>query len=157
MCSLRPTSPKRATNALSDVHVNIFELGAKGKLALLNFLANLAKPLLNLLAFGGCDESDVGQHLGVGDRAGDVVRIKAAIEAHAFRECFHPLVGRFVENTTPSLLSHESSQRPKRWATSQEHLRQHIYCKWLRKRCQRTPSRPTAGRNLRGCATGLRL
>jgi NAD(P)-dependent dehydrogenase (short-subunit alcohol dehydrogenase family) len=38
--------------------------------------------LLNLLAFVGGEQANFGQHLGMSQRSGDVLRIKAAIEAH---------------------------------------------------------------------------
>ena len=50
----------------------------EGEAALLNFLANFLQRLHNLLALVGRQQADLGQHLGVGDRAGDVVRDTAA-------------------------------------------------------------------------------
>ncbi len=107
-----------------DVHVDVFQLDAELEAALLNFLANVAQGLLNLLAFGGRDQPDFGQHLGVGDRAGDVVRIKAAVEAHAFGELLHARVGRRLEYAAPRLLSHVSSQTPQ--AAGRQQLKTYV-------------------------------
>ena len=102
-----------------DVHVDVFQLDAEREAALLNFLADFAERLLNLLAFVDSEQADFGQHLGMGDRAGDVLRIKPAIEAHAFGELLDAAVGRLLENASPSLLSHlvsstRASRRPPR-------------------------------------------
>ena len=58
---------------LLDVHVDVFQLGAQRKLALLQLPADLPQCLLDLPALLGRQQADLGQHLGVGDRAGDVV------------------------------------------------------------------------------------
>ena len=68
--------------------------------------------LLNLAAFVGREESDVGEHLGMGDRGGDIVRVEPAIEAHAFGELLDASVGRFVEHAPPGFFGHEC---PFRW------------------------------------------
>jgi len=99
-----------------DVHVDVFQLDLEREVVLLNFLADTAQGLLNLLAFRGGDKPDLRQHLGVSDRGGDVVRIKAAIEAHTFSELFDPFVGRLAKYAAPSLRSHSTSQVPREWA-----------------------------------------
>ncbi len=130
-----------------DVHVNVFELDVELEAALLNFAADVAQGLLNSPAFVVGEQADVGQHLGMRDRGGDIVRIKAAIEAHTFSELLHAAVGRLLKNAAPSLFGHamlpvKSALGASGKATCQ--LRQHIYCKQLRKRCQTSPSRPAA-------------
>ena len=79
---------------------------AEREAALLNFLADLAQGLLNLAAFVGGEQADLGQHLGVGDRTLDVLRIQTAIEAHAFGELLDAAIGRLSKHATPRFFSH---------------------------------------------------
>ena len=90
-----------------DVHVDVFQFDAEREAALLDFLADLAQGLLNLQALVGRNQPDLGQHLGVGDRALDVLRIEPAVEAHAFGELLHATVGRLVEYPAPRFLAHQ--------------------------------------------------
>ncbi len=101
----------------------------KRKLALLNFLADVAQALFNLPAFVSRQQTGFGQHLGVGDRSGDVVRVKPAIEAHAFGELLDQRVGRLV-NTPDHALSATAASEPGETIASQN-LQQHIYSKRL--------------------------
>ena len=94
-----------------DVHVDVFQFRAEQELALLDFLADFAQGLLNLSALVGGDQSDFGQHLGVGDRAFDIMRIEPAIEAHAFGELLHAAVGRLVKHAPPRFVGHYSCSR----------------------------------------------
>jgi hypothetical protein len=61
-----------------------------------------------LMAFVGSEQSDAGKHLRMGDRSGDIVRVEAAVEAHAFGELFDASIGRFVKNAPPSLFRHDA-------------------------------------------------
>ena len=58
----------------------------------------------DLLALVLGKQADLGQHLGVGDRARDVVRVEAAVEADAFGELLDAAIRRLVENSTPRLV-----------------------------------------------------
>ena len=103
----------RSIEGLLDVHVDVFQFGAEREAALLNFLADLAQGLLNLQAFVGGEQPDLGQHLGMGDRALDVLRIEAAVEAHAFGELLDAAIGRLVKYPAPGLLRQIGPRRSK--------------------------------------------
>ena len=66
--------------------------------------------LHNLLALVGRDQADLGQHLGMGDRGRDVVRIQPAVEAHAFGELLDAAVRRLAENTSTVYGPRQNSQ-----------------------------------------------
>ena len=89
-----------------DVHVDVFQFGAEGESALLNFLADFLECLLNLAAFIERQQPDLGQHLGVCGRAVDVMRIQPPVEAHAFGELLDATVGRLLENSPPRFVGH---------------------------------------------------
>ena len=78
-----------------DVHVDVFQLGLELEAALLNLLADRLQALLNLPAFVGGEQADLGQHLGMGDRGADVVRVEPPVEADAFGELLDAAVRRF--------------------------------------------------------------
>ena len=80
-----------------------------GNLPLLNFLADFLQSLLNLSALVGGQQADLGEHLGVGDRAVDILRIEAAVEAHALGELLDAAVRRLLENAAPRFVGHQTS------------------------------------------------
>ena len=94
-----------------DVHVDIFEFGTELEPILLNFLADFLQRLLNLLAFVGRNQADLGEHLGVGDRALNILRIEPAVEAHALGELLDAAVRRLLEHAPPRFFSHASASR----------------------------------------------
>ena len=126
-----------------DVHVDVFELDRELEAALLDFLADLGQGLLNLAALVGGQQADLGEHLGVGDRAGDVLRIEPPVEAHALGELLDAAVGRLVEHPTPRLLCHPS---PREKGTPVLKRPEGIYCKHLRAKCQRADATPLSMR-----------
>ncbi len=67
-----------------DVHVDVFELRRVGKLACFDIGFDRQQALLNRAAFFRRKQSDLGQHRGMGDRAGDVMRVEPLIKADAF-------------------------------------------------------------------------
>ena len=49
-------------------------------------------------------DTNLGEHIGVGDRAADIVGVEPAVEAHAFGELLNAMVHRLVEYTAPRLI-----------------------------------------------------
>ena len=68
-----------------DVHVDVFQLDVELEASLLNFLADLAQRLLNLLAFVGGEQADFGEHLGMGDRSRRCLARKGGDRSSRFR------------------------------------------------------------------------
>ena len=127
--------PQPVDQGSLDVHVHVFELDAELEFALLNLAANLFQPLHNLLALGGRDQTDLCQHLGMGDRAADVLRVETPVEAHAFGELFDTPVGRLGKDATPGLARHDSHFCSNRGTGVK--MQQDIHCKRLTTKCQR--------------------
>ena len=95
-----------------DVHVDVFQFGAELEGALLNFLADFLQALLNLAALVGGDQADGGQHLGMGDRADDILRLKRRSKLTLSVNFSTRAVSRLAEYTLPRFGSHaESSAR----------------------------------------------
>jgi hypothetical protein len=85
-----------------DVQVDVFQLGLELKLPLLNLLANGLEALLNLSAFICAQQTDLGEHLSVRNRGGNIMRVQAAVKADAFAELLDAAVRRLVEDSSPS-------------------------------------------------------
>jgi hypothetical protein len=118
-----------------DVEVNVFEFDFEFELALLNFLANRDQDLLNLLAFVAVQQPDAGQHLGMGDRGLDIMRVEPAVEANAFAKLLDAAIRGRIEYARPSFRGHTRVPRGSARITTNSH--QHIYSKWLTAKCQR--------------------
>ena len=86
-----------------DVHVDVFELLAEGEVAGGDFLADLLQAGDDLVPFVVGEDADLGEHVGVGDRAADVLGVEPAVEAHAFGELLDAAVRRLVKHTAPRL------------------------------------------------------
>jgi hypothetical protein len=83
------------------VHVDVFQFGAQRNLTLFDLLTYFSQSLLNLVAFRGGQDADLGQHLSVRDRPGDVVSAKPSVKADAFGELFDSAIrGRLKDSTT---------------------------------------------------------
>ena len=65
----------------------------------------------DLVPFVVGEQADLGQHVGVGDRAADVVGVEPAVEADAFGELLDAAVRRLVKHTTPGLICHVDIRR----------------------------------------------
>ena len=78
---------------LLDVHVDVFELGLERKFARFDLAADGFERCADLAALVDRDQADLGQHLGMGNRAGDVVRVEAVVEADALGEPLDAAVG----------------------------------------------------------------
>jgi hypothetical protein len=76
-----------------DVHVDVFQLGAEGEGAALEFGEDVVEGRRDLVAFAGGEQTDVGQHAGMGLRAADVDLGEAGVEADRFGERLDQLVG----------------------------------------------------------------
>ena len=101
--SLRPTSPIRSIERPLDVHVDVFQLLAELELAGGDLVADLLQAGDDLVPLVVGEHADLGEHVGVGDRAADVVGVEPAVEAHAFGELLDAAVRRLIKNTTPRL------------------------------------------------------
>ena len=87
-----------------DVHVDVFQVLAEVELAGGDFVADLLQAGDDLVPLVVGEDADLGEHVGVGDGAADVVGVEPAVEAHAFGELLDAAVGRLVKNTTPRLV-----------------------------------------------------
>ena len=74
------------------------------KLAGGDFVADLLEAGDDLVPLVVGQDADLGEHVGVGDRAADVVGVEPAVEAHAFGELLDAMVHRLVEYTAPRLI-----------------------------------------------------
>jgi hypothetical protein len=88
-----------------DVHVDVFQFHVVLKRPLLNLLADGRQSLLNLQALLGLQQPDMRQHLRMGDRRLDVLRIQPPVEAHALGELLHAAIRCLGKNATPGFLS----------------------------------------------------
>ena len=105
VCSLRPTSPEPLDQGRLDVHVDVFALEDEREPSRLDLRPDFRQAPHNLLAFVGSDQTDMGEHLGVRDRAPDVVLEEPTIKGDRFRELFDAAVGPGVEPAAPGFLA----------------------------------------------------
>ena len=84
-----------------DVHVDVFQVLAELHLAALNLAADLLEFLDDLVAFGFRNQPDLREHPRVSLRAGDVAIRQPRIKTDRLGEFLNPLIGRFLESTTP--------------------------------------------------------
>lgn len=89
-----------------DVHVDVFQGNTEGELALLNFLADISQALLKPLALVAARGADFRQHFCVHRRPADVMRIKLAVEAHAFGKLLDAAIGRLLKYTARRFFGH---------------------------------------------------
>ena len=75
-----------------DVHVDVFALEDERKRPRLDLRPNFRQSPHNLLAFVGGEQTDMGEHLGVRDRAPDVVLEEPTVKGDRFRELFDAAV-----------------------------------------------------------------
>ena len=108
--SLRPTSPMRSISARSMFMWTSSSSWRNCELAGGDLVADLLQAGDDLVALVVREDADLGQHVGVGDRAADIVGVEAAVEAHAFGELLDAAVGRLVEDTAPRLVGHLRSR-----------------------------------------------
>ena len=94
-----------------DVHVDVFQLVAEREVAGGDLLADLLQAGDDLVPLVVGEDADLGQHVGVGDRAADVVGVEPAVEAHAFGELLDAAVRRLVEHTAPRLAGQSCFRR----------------------------------------------
>ena len=94
-----------------DVHVDVFELVAELESAAGDLVVDLLEAGHDLVSLVVGQDADLGEHVGVGDRAADVLRIEPAIEAHAFGELLDTAVRRLVKHTAPGLVCQSRIQR----------------------------------------------
>ena len=52
----------------------------------------------DVLGFLGAEHTNASQHLSVGDRAGDVLRVEPLVKGNRRRECLDKLIGSFRES-----------------------------------------------------------
>ncbi len=109
-----------------DVHVDVFEFLAELEPASGNVAADLFETGDNLVPLLVGEDAHFGEHVGVDDRAADIVGIEAAIEAHAFGELLDAAVGRPIENSAPRLIGQDVFQ-PKSGRRSAEVARRKKY------------------------------
>ena len=108
VCSFRPTSPDPVDQGRLDVHVDVFALEDERELPRLDLRPDFRQTPHNLLAFVGSEQTDMGEHLGVRDRAPDVVLEEPTIKGDRFRELFDATVGFLAEPAAPGLVRHRN-------------------------------------------------
>jgi hypothetical protein len=86
---------------LFDVHVDVFQLDAHLKATVVELSPYLLQCSLDLLLLVRRDEANRRQHPRMGDRALDVLTVKAVIEADALGELLNPAVGSDTEDAGP--------------------------------------------------------
>ena len=106
VCSFRPTSPRRSISACSTCMWMSSSSCRNGSSPRSSNNADLDQGLFDLLTLVPGQQADLGQHLRVRDRAGDVVRVQPVIEADALGERFDPSVGGIVEHATAGRTRH---------------------------------------------------
>ncbi len=92
-----------------DVHVDIFPLQSERERPRDDLGPDFGQSPHNLLAFIGGEESDVGEHLGMRDRAPDVVLEEPTIKGDGFGELLDPAVGSLAKPAAPGLVRHRDS------------------------------------------------
>ena len=88
------------------MHVDIFQALLKGQIAALQLPFDLDQSGFYLTTFVRRQQSDVDEHLGVRDRAGDVMGEESMIEADTFGEGFNFAIGRLLEDTATGRTGH---------------------------------------------------
>ena len=76
--------PESIDQGLLDMHMDVFELGTKFKIAGLDFRPDLGQSVGNLLAFVVGQYPDFAQHLGMSCRGGDILCVQPPVKANAF-------------------------------------------------------------------------
>ena len=84
-----------------DVHMDVFEFQLERELAPLQFHLNLAQCRHDLVMLLSCYQPNVLQHLGMGDRALDIMSVESVIEPDTFGKPDDTFVGGCVKDTTP--------------------------------------------------------
>src|SRR5205085_1486389 len=91
--------------------VNVFQFDRKLKRPGVDLRADLVEGGANLFGFGRGDQSDFGEHPGVGLAGADVLAVQPLVEGNGFRELFNPLVRAAVESPAPGLAHGRPSSR----------------------------------------------
>ena len=89
-----------------DVRVDVLALEHEREAPLLDLGPDIRQAPHNLLAFLGGEQSDLGEHPGVRDRAPDVVLEEPTVKGDRLRELFHAAVGFAAETSAPRLARH---------------------------------------------------
>jgi hypothetical protein len=90
---------KPVNQCLLDVHVDVFQLNLEGQLPTLDYSSYLLERLHNLVTFLAGEDTDFREHLGVGDRALDIMLGEPIIEADALGKSVNAAICRLAENT----------------------------------------------------------
>ena len=106
---LPPDVPEPLDQGGLDVHVDVFALEHERKPPRLDLRPNFRQTPHNLLAFLGSEQTHMGEHLGVRDRAPDVVLEEPTIKGDRFGELFDAAVRFGAEPTAPRLAGHRLS------------------------------------------------
>jgi hypothetical protein len=76
---LAPNVTQAVDERLFDVHVDVFQFGAKREAILLDFVANLDQGGFYLLALVRGEQTHARQHPGVGDRPFNIVHVQPPV------------------------------------------------------------------------------
>src|SRR5262249_35845591 len=77
-----------------------------GKLAALDFAANVVESGHDTFGLGGGEQADLSEHAGVGLAGDDVLAVEALVEADRLGKGFDTVVRGAAETTAPGLLTH---------------------------------------------------
>src|SRR5690606_10007050 len=72
-----------------DVHVDVFELLREGEGAGLDLFRNRVQPASDFFLIVGRNDARLRQHLAVGERAADILRVELAVEVYGSVDRFH--------------------------------------------------------------------
>jgi hypothetical protein len=103
---LPPHIAQALNQRLFNVHVNVFQLGPELKFPGLNLTANRLQRLADLLTFAVADQSNLRQHLGMRNRASDIVRIEPVIKADTLRKPLHTAIRATRKDATAGGTGH---------------------------------------------------
>ena len=84
--------------------MDVFQLLAELEVASGDLVADLLKAGDDLMSLVVREDAHLGEHVGVGDGAEDIVGVEAAVEAHAFGELLDSAVRRPIKNSAPRLI-----------------------------------------------------
>jgi hypothetical protein len=91
--------PQAVDECLLNVHVDVFELCFELEFTRVDLGSDRFQGLTNLLAFLRVNQANECQHLGMSDRALNVMGEKAVVEADAFGEPLDAAIRRLVKNS----------------------------------------------------------
>jgi len=88
-----------ADQFLLDMHVDVFQFHMVLEPPVLDLLSDRQQRGLDQPGLGWRDQAHGGQHLGMGDRADDVVRVQPPVKADALGKTLDPAIRRLLKHS----------------------------------------------------------